>query len=90
MPKNTSVSLSDHFDRFIAEQVKAGHYGSASEVVRDGLRLLEERQIRMQALRAELQAGLDSGIAEEFDIDEWLAEKTSETPRPRSPQAVPA
>ena len=79
MPKNTSVSLSDHFDRFIAEQVEAGHYGSASEVVRDGLRLLEERQIRMQVLRAELQSGLDSGIAEEFDIDGWLAEKTSAT-----------
>ncbi|PSJ40611.1 type II toxin-antitoxin system ParD family antitoxin [Allosphingosinicella deserti] len=44
MPKSTSVNPSDHVLRFIAEQVEAGHYGSASEVVRDGLRLLEARQ----------------------------------------------
>ena len=81
MPKNTSVNLSDHFLHFIAEQVDAGHYGSASEVVRDGLRLLEERQIRLTALKSELQAGLDSGVAEDFDVDEWLAQKPRESAR---------
>jgi antitoxin ParD1/3/4 len=81
MPKSTSVNLSDHFCEFIDKAVRAGHYGSASEVVRDGLRLLEERQTRLEALKRELQTGLDSGIAEDFDVDAWLAQKARETAR---------
>ena len=75
MPKSTSVNLSDHFCRFIDKQVEAGRYGSASEVVRDGLRLLEERQMRLDRLRKMLAEGGASGEAVPFDMDEWLDEQ---------------
>ena len=75
MPRSTSVNLSDHFCRFIDKQVEAGRYGSASEVVRDGLRLLEERQIRLDRLRNMLAEGEASGEAVPFDMDEWLDEQ---------------
>ena len=75
MPKSTSVNLSDHFCRFIDKQDEAGRYGSASEVVRDGLRLLEERQIRLDRLRNMLAEGEASGEAVPFDMDEWLDEQ---------------
>ena len=75
MPKSTSVNLSDHFCRFIDKQVEAGRYGSASEVVRDGLRLLEERQLRLDRLRKMLAEGEASGEAVPFDMDEWLDEQ---------------
>ncbi len=70
MGRNTSVVLSDHFTRFIEEQVDAGHYGSASEVVRAGLRLLEERETRVEALRRALIEGEESGSAGPLDMDE--------------------
>lgn len=61
MARNTSVSLGDHFDQFIAEQVENGRYGSASEVVRAGLRLLESNETRIDVLRNALLAGERSG-----------------------------
>jgi antitoxin ParD1/3/4 len=75
MAKSTSVNLSDYFCRFIDEQVAAGRYGSASEVVRDGLRLLVERQERLERLRKALDDGDASGEAVPFDMREWLAEQ---------------
>jgi len=54
MPKNTSVIIGDHFAEFIESQVSQGRYGSASDVVRAGLRLLEEREMKVEALRAAL------------------------------------
>jgi antitoxin ParD1/3/4 len=72
MTKNTSIALSDHFAEFLTEQVASGRYGSASEVVRAGLRLLEEREAALEDLRAEIAKGEASGVAEGFDVDEWF------------------
>jgi antitoxin ParD1/3/4 len=72
----TSYSIGKHFEEFIASLIESGRYSTASEVMRDGLRLIEEREERrkakLEALRAEIQKGLDSGPAEEFDIGEML------------------
>ena len=78
MSRNTSVSLSAHFQSFINEQVGEGRYGSASEVVRAGLRLLEDREVRLARLRAALLEGERSGVAEDFDIDAFIAAKAKE------------
>lgn len=77
MATNTSISLDDHFAAFLAEQVDTGRYRSASEVVRAGLRLLEEREIQLGALRAALATGEASGEAEAFDFDAFVASKVS-------------
>ena len=70
--KNTSVSLGDHYTEFINTQVQAGRYGSASEVLRAGLRLLEEQEIRLRALQAALVAGEESGLTAAFDSEAFL------------------
>lgn len=77
MATNTSISLDDHFAEFLSQQVDAGRYRSASEVVRAGLRLLEEREIHLSALRAALISGEASGEAEAFDFDAFVASKVS-------------
>lgn len=73
MPRNTSVSLGDHFVRFIDSQVESGRFGSASDVVRAGLRLLEEHESKVRALQAALIAGEESGPARPFDGESFLA-----------------
>lgn len=73
--KNTSVSLGDHFVEFVDEQIATGRYNSASDVVRAGLRLLEEQEAQLSALRAALIEGEKSGIATDFDFDKFLAGK---------------
>jgi antitoxin ParD1/3/4 len=73
----TSYSIGKHFEGFIEDLVKSGRYSTASEVMRDGLRLVEEREqhrnAKLEALRAEIQKGLDSGLAREFDVGELTA-----------------
>jgi antitoxin ParD1/3/4 len=64
MAKNTSITLGDHFNEFVVREVKTGRYGTVSEVVRAGLRLLETEEQKLAALRASLEAGEASGIAE--------------------------
>ena len=72
MSRNTSVSLGDHFAEFIDTQVQTGRYGSASDVVRAGLRLLEEHETRLRALEAALVAGEESGAPTSFDSEAFL------------------
>ena len=79
MPVNTSVSLDDHFVGFIASQVGSGRYRSASEVIRAGLRLLEDQETEMSALREALASGEASGQAQSFDFDAFIAAKAART-----------
>ena len=69
MPRNTSVTLGNHFAGFISEQVQAGRYGSASDVVRARLRLLEEHETKARALQAALIAGEQPGTPRPFDSE---------------------
>ena len=73
MSKYTSISLGDHFTSFVERQLAQGRYGSASEVVRAGLRLLEEHETKLEALRAALIEGEESGPARPFDREAFLA-----------------
>lgn len=78
MGRNTSMTIGDHFARFISEQVRAGRYGSASDVVRAGLRLLEEHEAKVKALQSALIAGEESGEPREFDFETFKARKHAE------------
>ena len=70
--KNTSISLGNYFDQFVNSQVSAGRYKSVSEVIRAGLRLLENEESKVIALRNAIQEGLNSPRVENFDFDENL------------------
>lgn len=74
MARNTSFTLSDHFVEFINEQVASGRYGSASEVVREGLRLVEARERELNSVRSALIEGEASGSAESLDLGQFLAD----------------
>lgn len=78
MQKNTSVSLGSHFEQFIAQQIVEGRFGSASEAIRAGLRLLEEHETRLEALRQALKDGEDSGRAN-YSLKGLIAELDSES-----------
>jgi antitoxin ParD1/3/4 len=73
MAKNTSITLGDHFETFVSRQVASGRYASASEVVRAGLRRLEDDDAQLAALRAAIEEGEQSGPAEPFDFDRFIA-----------------
>ena len=75
--KNTSISLGDHFAKFIDSQVAGGRYASASDVIRAGLRLLEEQEAQLDALRAALIEGEESGASTPFDFEAFIARKSS-------------
>ncbi len=76
--KNTSVTLGEHFDAFIADQLDLGRYRSASELLRAGLRLLEEHEAKLEALRAALKKGETSGFAD-FSFEELKQTLDQET-----------
>ena len=80
MPKNTSISLGDHFTAFIDTPVAGGRYNSASDVIRAALRLLEDEQTRLGALRAALIEGEASGKSEAFDMAAFLRQKRHAVP----------
>jgi antitoxin ParD1/3/4 len=70
--KNTSISLGSYFDEFVGNQVSAGRYKNVSEVIRAGLRLLEDEENKAIALKHAIQKGLNSPRIENFDFDENL------------------
>ena len=71
MARNTSIILGDNFEQFVDQQVNAGHYHSASEVIRAGLRLLQEHELKMTRLRAEIGKGWEEAERGEFaDFDQ--------------------
>lgn len=67
---NTSLTLGEHWENFIKRQIAGGRYGSASELVRESLRLLEQRELRLDALRSALAEGEASALTGALDIDE--------------------
>ncbi len=71
--RNTSIALGEHFASFIDAQVQGGRYGTASDVVRAGLRLLEEHETKVQALQEALNAGRQSGEPRPFDSEAFLS-----------------
>ncbi|MCW4467771.1 type II toxin-antitoxin system ParD family antitoxin [Flavobacterium sp. MFBS3-15] len=73
MGKNTSISLGNHFEDFIESSISEGRYNNASEVVRAGLRLLEDEENKIMALKKAIQEGMDSGIAGDFEPKAFLA-----------------
>lgn len=70
---NTSITLGSHFESFANAQVKSGRYGSVSEVIRAGLRILEEHETKVEALRMALIEGENSGEAE-YSLDKLMQE----------------
>ena len=83
MSKNTSFSLGGHFNSFIETQVARGRYGNASDVVRAGLRLLEEQEAQLAVLRAALVEGENSGPSTPFDFEAFIMRKrAAETSAP--------
>ena len=73
MNRNTSISIGTYFDEFIKNRITSGRYKNASEVIRAGLRLLEEEENKLVALKEAIQQGLDSGLANDFEPDSYLA-----------------
>lgn len=67
MGRNTSVSLGDYFERFVDDNVNEGRFKNVSEVIRAGLRLLEEEENRRLALKKALEEGIESGLVNDFD-----------------------
>ena len=83
MGRTTSFSLGEHFNSFVEAQIKQGRYDNASDVMRAALRLLEEREAKLAALRAALIEDEESGQATQFDFDEFIGEMQGE----KSPRA---
>ena len=78
MGRNTSVDIGDDLSEFVAGNVKNGRFDSASEMVRAGLRLLQDQETKMAALRVAVQTGIDSGPATPFDFAKFKADRKDE------------
>ena len=78
MAKNTSITLSQHFDEFLDERIASGRFESKSEAVRAGLRLLEVQERGLMDLQKALLAGENSGQSTPFDFQDFLAKKHNE------------
>jgi antitoxin ParD1/3/4 len=78
MPRSNTVTVGDHFAEFIERQIAQGRYDSPSDVVTAGLRLLEEHETKLEALRAALIEGEQSGLSTPFDFDEFIERKRLE------------
>ncbi|MEP6684304.1 MAG: type II toxin-antitoxin system ParD family antitoxin [Parafilimonas sp.] len=72
MAKNTSVSLGDYFENFVETKITQGRYNNASEVIRAGLRLLEEEDKAISSLKKAINEGLNSGVAKNFNAKNHL------------------
>lgn len=72
MNRNTSISLGSYFDKFVQGRVSAGRFNNASEVIRAGLRLLEEEESKVITLKDAIQEGIDSGTAKNFNPEKHL------------------
>ncbi len=72
MGRNTSISLGDHFESFVDNRVSTGRFKNASEVIRAGLRLLEEEESKIVALKNAVEEGIESGIAKNFNAKKHL------------------
>lgn len=77
MSRNTSIVIGKDDDKFIKTQVKKGRFGSASEAVRAGLRLLEEQELRIERLRLAIIEGENSGPTRPFDMKAFVTSKKS-------------
>lgn len=73
MGRNTSVSLGDYFENFVEHSIAEGRYKNASEVIRAGLRLLEEEDNKVLALKNAVEEGIRSGVAKGFDAQKHLS-----------------
>jgi len=78
MPRNTSVTLGDHFDAFVEAKISEGRFASVSEAVRAGLRLLENEEQKLALLRAKLEQAELSPLVEDFDVDDLIVELDKE------------
>ena len=72
MNRNTSISLGSHFDEFVQGRITTGRYNNASEVIRAGLRLLEEEENKVIALKEAIREGIESGVVYDFNPDKFL------------------
>ncbi len=72
MNKNTSISLGHHFDEFVQSSISAGRFKNVSEVIRAGLRLLEDDETKIEALKSAISEGIESGINLDFNSQDHL------------------
>ena len=72
MGRNTSISLGDHFENFVEDKITNGRFKNASEVIRAGLRLLEEEEVKVLTLKKAISLGVESGISKNFNPKKHL------------------